>query len=125
MPIAKCIVTKRACSFSTITAPPKAIWLSTSPAAITAASFIPFLEDFDFNAKTIVVITSNPVVAANVLCMYSIKNSSIGTNPAGQRGQSGHERPTPEALTYPPKKIRVKRQARVPKERYRRKFIFS
>jgi hypothetical protein len=49
----------------------------------------------------------------------------MGTNPAGQRGQSGHERPTPEALTYPPKKIRVKRQARVPKERYFRKFIFS
>jgi len=125
MPMAKCIVTKRAWSFSTITAPPKAIWLSTSPAAIIAASFIPLFDDFDFSVKNIVRITSNPVVAAKVLCIYSIKNSSMGTNPAGQRGQSGHERPTPEALTYPPKKIRVKRQARVPKERYFRKFIFS
>ena len=71
------------------------------------------------------MITSIPVVAASVLCIYSIKNSPIGTNPAGQRGQSGQERPTPEALTYPPKKIRVNRQERVPKERYCSEFIFS
>jgi flagellar basal body-associated protein FliL len=90
-----------------------------------AASFIPLLDDFDFRVKIIVIITSNPVVAANVLCTYSIKNSPIGTSPAGQRGQSGHERPTPEALTYPPKKIRVNKQERVPKERYFREFIFS
>ena len=125
MPLAKCIVTKRACRHSTITAPPKAIWPNTSPAAITAANFIPLLDDLDFNVMSIVMITSNPVVAANVLCIYSIKNSSIGTNPAGQRGQSGHDRPTPEALTYPPKKISANRQERVPKERYLRKFIFS
>jgi hypothetical protein len=86
---------------------------------------MPLLDDFDFNVKSIVMITSNPVVAANVLCIYSIKNSPIGTNPAGQRGQSGHERPTPEALTYPPKKIKVNRQERVPNERYLKKFIFS
>lgn len=123
--MAKCIVTKRACSLSTMTAPPNAICPNTNPDAITAASFIPLLDHFDFNVTSIVRITSNPVVAANVLCIYSIKNSSIGAKPAGQRGQSGHDRPTPDALTYPPKKISANRQERVPKERYLRKVIFS
>lgn len=44
-------------------------------------------------------------------------NSSSGTRPAGQSGQSGQLKPTPEALTYPPMNMRAKSTEIVEKER--------
>jgi cell division septal protein FtsQ len=52
--------------------------------------------------------------------------SCRGTKPAGQRGQSGHDKPTPEALTYPPINIKTKSVESVEKERvFRSIIIFS
>jgi hypothetical protein len=49
----------------------------------------------------------------------------MGTSPAGQRGHLGHVKPTPEALTYPPIKIKIKRQKTLAKERILRSIIIS
>src|ERR687897_1338526 len=52
-------------------------------------------------------------------------NSSIGTRPAGQRGQSGQLSPTPDELTYPPIKIRANIIDNVEKEIFVRSiFLF-
>ena len=40
----------------------------------------------------------------------------MGTRPAGQSGQSGQLSPTPDALTYPPIEIKIKRAKRVDME---------
>lgn len=35
-----------------------------------------------------------------------MRKSSSGRNPFGQRGQSGHDKPRPDAETYPPMNIK-------------------
>src|SRR5215213_2151933 len=49
--------------------------------------------------------------------------SCNGIKPAGHRGQSGHDKPTPEALTYPPINIKTKSIESVEKERVLRNII--
>src|SRR5918995_4668018 len=80
------------------------------------AIFIPFGACFDLSVNTIVRIIINPVIAAIVRWKYSIIKSANGINPAGHRGQSGHDKPTPDALTYPPINIKVKSIESVEKE---------
>jgi hypothetical protein len=47
----------------------------------------------------------------------------MGTRPAGQSGQSGQLSPTPDALTYPPIEIRIKRAKRVDMENVLRRAV--
>ena len=47
----------------------------------------------------------------------------MGTRPAGQSGQSGQLSPTPDALTYPPIEIKIKRAKRVDKESALRRAV--
>jgi hypothetical protein len=100
-----------------MTIAPNEIWVTTADPAIMEAIFIPFGVCFDFNVNAIVTITIRPVIAAIVRWKYSIIKSAKGTNPAGHKGQSGQDKPTPEALTYPPINIKVKSIERVEKER--------
>jgi hypothetical protein len=78
---------------------PRVIWPIAAQLAITDAIFIARGVIFDLNIKNIVTNTNSAVVAAIDLWKYSIRNSFIGTNPAGQSGHLGHVSPTPEALT--------------------------
>ena len=48
----------------------------------------------------------------------------MGTRPAGQSGQSGQLSPTPDALTYPPIEIKIKRAKRADKESALRRAVF-
>jgi hypothetical protein len=89
---------------------------TTNAAAIIAAIFVVLEVSFDLKVKNMVTNTMTPVVAATVLWKYSIKNSFIGTSPAGHRGHSGQLRPTPDELTYPPIKIRANSTDSVQKE---------
>jgi len=50
-----------------MTAPPKLIWPMAAPLAIADEIFIPLGDIFDLNVNTIVIMTSNAVVAATVL----------------------------------------------------------
>lgn len=108
-PIPRCIVTRTACNFSTITTAPRVICPTTNAAAIIDAIFVDLLVSLDLRVKNMVTKTITPVVAATVLWKYSIINSLIGTRPAGHKGQSGQLSPTPDELTYPPIKIRANR----------------
>jgi hypothetical protein len=47
----------------------------------------------------------------------------MGTRPAGQSGQSGQLSPTPDALTYPPIEIKIKRAKRVDMENVLRRAV--
>ena len=47
----------------------------------------------------------------------------MGTRPAGQSGQSGQLSPTPDALTYPPIEIKIKRAKRADKESALRRAV--
>ena len=47
----------------------------------------------------------------------------MGTRPAGQSGQSGQLSPTPDALTYPPIEINVKRAQRADMESALRRAV--
>jgi hypothetical protein len=119
-PNPRCAVTKRACSFSVITVAPRAIWPNTAPAAMTEKIFVERSGFFPLTTKTAVRKTKRPVVAAMDRCVYSIKNSAEGTKPCGQRGQSGHDKPTPLELTYPPINIKQNKTHKVNRENIRR-----
>ncbi|MGC2684795.1 MAG: hypothetical protein WA323_23275, partial [Candidatus Nitrosopolaris sp.] len=60
---------------------------------------MPIGDNLDLSVNTIVTTTSNAVVAATVLWIYSIIKLYVGTSPAGHNGQFGQVKPTPEALT--------------------------
>ena len=119
-PNPRCAVTKRACSFSVITVAPKAIWPNTAPAAMTEKIFVERTGFFPLTTNTAVRKTKNPVVAAMDRCVYSIKNSADGTKPCGQSGHSGHDKPTPLELTYPPINIKPNNTHKANKENIRR-----
>lgn len=116
-PKPKCAVTRSACSFSLITMAPNAICPTTAAEAIIENIFVVLVEFFPFSTKAIVRNTKSPVVAAIVLCTYSIRNSYEGVNPCGHKGQSGQDRPTPVELTYPPRVISPNRTHKVPIEK--------
>ena len=117
-PIPKCIVTRTACNFSTITNPPRIICPTTNADAIIDAIFVDLLVSCDLRVKNMVTKTIMPVVAATVLWKYSMINSFIGTSPAGHKGQSGQLSPTPDELTYPPINIRANNMDNVEKESF-------
>jgi hypothetical protein len=105
-PNAKCAVTKTACSFSVITVAPNAIWPKTTAEATIEKTLVDLTEFLLLSTNIMVIKTKSPVDAAMVLWAYSIRNSGDGTNPCGHNGQSGHDKPTPLALTYPPINIK-------------------
>ncbi|MGB6593555.1 MAG: hypothetical protein WBE68_18805 [Candidatus Nitrosopolaris sp.] len=78
---------------------------------------MPIGDNLDLSVNTIVTTTSNAVVAATVLWIYSIIKLYVGTSPAGHNGQFGQVKPAPEALTYPPMKISVKSGHRLATDR--------
>jgi hypothetical protein len=119
-PNPRCAVTKSACSFSVITVAPRAIWPNTAPAAMAEKIFVERSGFFPLITKTAVRKTKSPVVAAIDLWVYSIKKSADGTKPWGQSGQSGHDKPTPLELTYPPINIKPNKTHKVNKENVRR-----
>jgi hypothetical protein len=95
-----------------------------APLAIADEILIPLGDIFDLSVNTIVIITSNAVVTATVLWIYSIIKLYVGTRPAGHNGQFGQVKPTPEALTYPPMKISVKSEHRLATERLFNSILF-
>jgi hypothetical protein len=98
-PSPRCTVTRIACNRSIITIAPRVIWPIAAQLAIIEAIFIGRGAIFDRKVKNIVTNTNSAVVAATDLWKYSIRNSFMGTNPAGQSGHLGQVSPTPEALT--------------------------
>ena len=118
IPTPKWIATKTAWSLRSITNAPNVICVITSVAAKVLVNLI-FLSAFLFiQQATDVAITRVPVVAATSLWTHSIKYSSFGKTPLGQRGHSGHVNPSPAADTYPPTNIREYNTIRVAKARY-------
>ena len=105
MPIPRCIATRTACSFRSMTSAPSAICVTTKTVARELVTLI-FRSALRFTKlATMVATTSAPVVAAASLCIHSIRYSSDGITPSGHRGHSGHVRPSPAADMYPPRNI--------------------